>query len=224
MRKANREEWVPAFQRHLGLDHDQVMRLSETEFINQRDYLELEGIKPGEQPKVDEEKMEQLVLQRLRRQAKANPNSRGRAQAQRPQRRQLTEEQQRLVDEHVAVQREQDAEYQQVLAEARARENEVHEDPIEVRRRELREKAAQLPPEPADGIVLAVLLPTQKRITRKFDKSEKGENLKVWVAATEDIVKDFELQLPAGAVLDEEKTFDEQGIKNRSLFNVVMGK
>ena len=221
MRKAAREEWVPAFQRHLGLDHDQVMRLSETEFVNQRDYLEMEGIKPGPQPEVDEDKIEKLLIQRLRRQAKNKKPAPARPTQQR---RVLTEEQQRLVDEHVALQREQDAEYEQLLAEARAKENEVQEDPLEVRRREIQEKAANLPPEPAEGLVLAVTTPDQKRIMRKFDKGDKGEIVKLWVASSESIFQEFELRLPGGSALEDEKTLEEQGIKGRTLFNVVFPK
>lgn len=219
MRKASREEWVPAFQRHLGLDRDQVMRLTETEFINQRDFLEMDGVKPGAQPAVDEEKIEKLLIQRLKRQAKNKPQAPARPARQR---RVLTDEQQRMLDEHVALQREQDAEYQQVLAEARAKESE--EDPVEVRRREIQEKAALLPPEPADGLTLAVMTPDQKRIMRKFGKDEKGENVKVWVASSVDIVQDFELRQPGGAPLEDDKTLDEQGIKGRTLLNVLLSK
>ena len=60
-----REDWAPAFSK-IGIDKDKMMAMSETEFINCKDYLIMEGFKPGPIPELSQEKMEQLILMSIK--------------------------------------------------------------------------------------------------------------------------------------------------------------
>lgn len=222
---SEREQWVPAFQKEFGLTWDEVMGLSDTEFCNQRDYLELEGIKPGPQPKTDEAAMEKMMITVLKKKAQIRRQQMNAQRQQQP--RQMTQAERDLINEHRRLQEEQNAEYEEVLRIAREKELEKAEsDP----RKAILEKAAALAPEPENGITLAVVFPSQKRLSRKFAKDTKGEDVVIWTAAQDDLLEygsnpiEFELRQPGGAAIIQDKTLDEQGITGRTLFNVVLSK
>jgi hypothetical protein len=86
----------------------------------------------------------------------------------------------------------------------------------------IREQAAGLPPESADGIVIAVALPSHGRIQRKFLAEEPGADVLAFVADHESMFDGngdplaFELS-PGLADLVREKTLAEQGITRRTL-------
>jgi hypothetical protein len=82
-----------------------------------------------------------------------------------------------------------------------------------------------LPPEPEDGILVAVALPSKKRAARKFDKDAPGGDIARWVATDHEISGGkFELRLGTGQVVDPKKTLAEQGIVARTLLTVVVQK
>ena len=219
-----RELWVPAFQKEFGMSRDQVMELSDMEFCNQRDYLELEGVKPGPQPQIDEAAMEKMMVAILKKKAQIRRQQAANAANVQPQRRQMTQAERDLITEHQQLQQEQDHEYEEVLRIAKERELEKAKlDP----RKAILEAASQLPPEPEDGIALAVVLPSHKRVTRKFATTAKGADVVIWVASQEELLGEcepvkFVLRQAAGDVIIQDKTLDEQGITRRTLFNVVL--
>lgn len=235
---AERENWAPAFERHLGMQLEAVLGLSDTEFANQRDYLESEGISPGAQPPVNEALMNKLMMNRLKkmgRERRAAPPAAAARPVQRP-RRALTAEQQAMVDEHLAVQREQDDEYQRVLAQAQAedaaaaKKADVAEEAEEAGKIEESEPEPEpepeieLGPEPSDGILLAVNLPDQSRVSRKFAVSDPGSTVISWVRVTGGISSRFQVVRAGGGLLIDVDSLETQGIKGRTLFNVVLLK
>ena len=90
----------------------------------------------------------------------------------------------------------------------------------------IKEAAKRLPPEPKTGITIAVVLPNQKRIIRKFGPDELAQNIFTWASTEESLIKDdiypkdFDLICPFSPPLDPAKTLSEQGIKRSVLFNV----
>lgn len=220
-----REQWVPAFQKEFGMSREQVMELSDMEFCNQRDYLELEGVKPGPQPQTDEAAMEKMMVAILKKKAQIRRQQAANAQNLQPQRRPLTQAEQDLITEHRNLQQEQNDEYEEVLRAAR--EMELKKEKVDPKKAIL-EAASRLPPEPEDGIALAVVLPSHKRLARKFSRTAKGEDVVTWVSAQEELLNledplKFELRQAAGDIITKDKTLEEQGIIRRTLFNVVLG-
>ena len=90
----------------------------------------------------------------------------------------------------------------------------------------IKQEAEKLPPEPETGVSIAVILPNQKRIIRKFDPNEQAQDVYTWVAADDSLIQDetysteFDLVCPFSPVLDRHKTIAAQGFKGRVLFNV----
>lgn len=225
MQSNDREQWVPAFQKEFGMSREQVMELSDMEFCNQRDYLELEGVKPGPQPQTDEAAMEKMMITILKKKAQIRRQQAANAQNLQPQRVQLTQAEQDLITEHRTLQQEQNHEYEEVLRAAK--EMELKKEKVDPKKAIL-EAASRLPPEPEDGVALAVVLPSHKRLARKFARTAKGEDVVTWVSAQEELLNledpvKFELRQAAGDIITKDKTLEEQGIVRRTLFNVVLG-
>ena len=90
----------------------------------------------------------------------------------------------------------------------------------------IKEAAENLPPEPQNGISIAVVLPNQKRIMRKFNPEELAQDVYTWVAADDTLIKDetystdFELVCPFSPALDKTQSLVAQGFKGRVLFTV----
>jgi hypothetical protein len=241
MRK-EREAWAPAFAK-LGMTTEQVMQLSGTEFANYRDFLELEGFKPGPQPPVDEEAMQRLVLEAIRKKAqmkKARPVIRQPiVKRDRPGVRRASEPAAvaAVVAEHFALREAQDREYEEVLREAQQQKEEDEVQKVEKDggtedlKEERREKARNLAPEPSAGLTLAVDLPNRRRVVRRFAKDSIGSAVIDWIGGEEEMLGgemevplNFELRSVSGAPIVRESTLEEQGIANRTLFNVFVQK
>ena len=95
------------------------------------------------------------------------------------------------------------------------------------RRAELQAMAAQLPPEPADGVQVAFNMPSQARIMRKFDKKRPCDDLFVFVQSVDEMFDEndapLEFALAQGpSQLERGKTLEEQGITRRTLVNVML--
>ena len=91
----------------------------------------------------------------------------------------------------------------------------------------IEEKFKKLPEEPTEGgIIIAVVLPNQERIVRKFSESELGENVYIWISNNKCLFHDnlypipFELIRPFSDPLRKDVSLAEQGLKGRVLLNV----
>jgi hypothetical protein len=120
--------------------------MSATDFSNRRNYLESEGLRHGPLPPVDEAKMEQAILRAIKLKSQAR-----RTEPPRP----IPPPRSHSV---VPLQREQDAEYAALLEQ-------VQTAPL---RPDVAVEQPPLPTEPDDGVLIAVALPSRKRIVRKF--------------------------------------------------------
>jgi hypothetical protein len=123
----------------------------------------------------------------------------------------------------------QDSEYEEVIEEARRAEREKRRAEQERKRkgRMLAESFRGLPPEPKEGVVIAVAMPNGGRIQRKFEPNTKAELVYVWVAGTSVgwekslVLGEFELEVPIGMKrIEKEKSLGEQGISGRVLLSV----
>ena len=93
---------------------------------------------------------------------------------------------------------------------------------------EYKRLAGKLPPESANGLRIGFTFHDGKRIVRKFDKNTKGEALKVFIQAEDNMFNPdgtpigFSLQQTLGPQLDLNKTLEQQGIKKSAMFSVVL--
>lgn len=93
---------------------------------------------------------------------------------------------------------------------------------------DLKNAFKNLMPEPEVGVTIAVVLPNQKRIVRKFDPNELGKDVFLWVSVDDSMIKDdtyineFELTRVMAPSLEKDKTLGEQGIKGRIIFQVLL--
>jgi hypothetical protein len=234
LQQSEREKWVPAFSK-LGLSRDQVMQLSETEFINRRDYLEFEGFQAGPLPPTDDAKIEAVMLQALKnriKMRKERPGPRAPLPALRPAPTPtlLTQEQALAAVQTRNLQREQDQEYAEAVKQVQKAQDD-HQNAIQEARNRILEVASRLPQEPADGALLAIVLPSQKRIMRKFAKESKGAVVVDWAAANEELLGAgdslplaFEVRQATGKVVIPDQSLVEQGIVGRTLLTVCVLK
>jgi hypothetical protein len=133
--------------------------------------------------------------------------------------------------ERQAIETEQRAVKQlQSAEELRLQKMALEESRAENARQIIRRRADQLPPEPENGVTIAICLPDLKRVTRKFGAEEKGENVFVFVAKEDQMFDEnwrprkFELAMggPGSPNLDRTRTLGQQGINRRSLLRVVL--
>ena len=131
---------------------------------------------------------------------------------------------QQTIESHEREKREKTL--QQQLEEAEKIRMNQEKEKINQKIEKIKEMASKLPPEPETGIIIAVVLPNQKRITRKFDPKELGMDVFTWVSSDDSIINDetyvvgYDLQSAFLPNLDPEKSLSEQGIKGRVLFRV----
>jgi hypothetical protein len=98
---------------------------------------------------------------------------------------------------------------------------------IEELRDLIRERASEIPPEPMNGIMIAICFPDMKRLTRKFGLDESCENIFAFVANDEQMFDDnsgpLKFSLMVGIVsLNKEQTLAQQGLTTRTLVRVLM--
>jgi hypothetical protein len=96
-------------------------------------------------------------------------------------------------------------------------------------RNQIRDRAAQVPPEPTNGVAIALCFPNLKRVTRKFGVTQLGDDIYAFVANSDQMFDDaslplnFELRLSPGSDrLDRNRTLAEQGLTKRTLIHVVV--
>lgn len=127
-------------------------------------------------------------------------------------------------DEYVRameIQRLKDQEEERQRRKEEEDQREQEEQQIN-REDEVRVKFRTLPPEPATGTTVAVMMPNRMRIMRKFNPQSKGELLYVWVAGqtidTDDklFLDSFNLKNSVGGtVIAKNEPIDEQGLSGR---------
>lgn len=133
------------------------------------------------------------------------------------------EEYQKLLNETLQAKqiREQEKLKQKLQKEEAEKAAELQKNNSIRRINEIREKFKALPPEPDNGITIAVLLPDMKRIVRRFAEDELGSNVYTWVANDEALIKDntfpqpFVLTRTLGNDIEEDKTLEEQQLRGR---------
>lgn len=129
----------------------------------------------------------------------------------------------------------QDLQYEQLVREAEekaAEEERQRREEEERQRREEQEKQdaenrlqrilARMPPEPADGLPLAVNL-NGKRIQRKFLATQLAQDVYAWVASESEEYKldTFELSCMGQPPLKMDETLEAQNIKGRTMLSIV---
>jgi hypothetical protein len=91
----------------------------------------------------------------------------------------------------------------------------------------LKKRAQNLPPEAADGIQIAIMMPSKKRIMRKFLKDQSCDDLFTLVDAEDEMFGEScglrTYRLSQGpSFLEKGRTFEEQGILRRTMINVIL--
>jgi hypothetical protein len=96
-------------------------------------------------------------------------------------------------------------------------------------RNQIRDRAAQIPPEPAIGVAIAISFPDFKRVTRKFGVNQLGDDIYAFAANSDQLFDgtslplNFALRLsPGSGRLERNRTLAEQGLTRRTLIHVVL--
>jgi hypothetical protein len=93
-------------------------------------------------------------------------------------------------------------------------------------RDEARENAAALPPEPVDGISIAVRLPSGRKVMRRFGMDEKTDDLFALIANEDELWSDGTPEFALKCVtweLARGSTFASQNVVHRTLFTCEVG-
>lgn len=91
----------------------------------------------------------------------------------------------------------------------------------------LKERVRNLGPEPAQGVQIAIQMPSKRRIMRKFAKESLSDDLFLIVQADDEMFDEqynqleFSLTQGTGPVV-KGQTFEQQGITRRTLVNVML--
>jgi hypothetical protein len=216
---ASRDPWASAFEQ-IGVNRVAMRDLSEEEFCQQCAFITEAGLGPGLPVPTP------VVRPTFRSSAPRPPPSFPVRESSGVIREKQNEEFARAQFAEKQRQKEDD--------ERRAKEERERQEKLQRKeqdrrriREEIRGKAAALPPEKADGIVIAVTLPSRERIQRKFGLDQRAEDIFAFVADQEQLFdeagnpKEFELSQGTDDVV-REKTLAEQGITRRTLLRVVI--
>lgn len=228
-RKAERGAWEEAFKT-MGIGLSTMLKMSETEFQNNKDYLTSIGVTPENQPEpVDEAKAQQEIIERLKQRI-----------------REQKEKGEVTKSPSVQLMEEQDAEYQQLLKsqlekEAKEKQDSLAQD-LESQptdkdnkvlsnsgRIEAMMKRYELVPEPeSGGVQISIKFPNGKSYVRSFDPERPGSDVLSWASVLDESFDpngeplSIRLVQPFGNDLDMHKTIFEQGIKRKTAFNVMI--
>lgn len=102
---------------------------------------------------------------------------------------------------------------------------ESQENTIEKKPSETKISLPDLEDEPPDGLLIAVQIPEQPRISRRFNPDSSAQQVFIWVASRPELAKKeldfhgFELIGPQNTSLDSSRTLSEQNVANRTIFN-----
>jgi hypothetical protein len=111
-----------------------------------------------------------------------------------------------------------------IRAEQQQKEQKTAAD-LKARHDAISARAAQVPPEPANGIQLAIVLPDRTRIMRKFSRDQSADDVAAFVANLKQLFdskgRPIEFDLCCGMTpLDRNQTLEQQGITGRTLLTV----
>ena len=245
-RQQERKPWVKCFA-SMGISEDRLMKMSDREYQNTKDYLESIGETPD---KVTEEEDEEQAMQKLLEKIKQkkfeqrNADTTQSHQSNTPQMpRQLTPQ----AAEYMKLRKEQDAEYEQILKEHnenQEKQKEIEEkekqEAIMKKQKEQEEHLAQIKEKkdalvdipPQEGVTIAIMFPNiNKRIMRKFSTDTNLKILYSWtkkeymnLTDNENEVPDITLRQPTGEILEENstKTLSSEGITKNTLLNCIV--
>jgi hypothetical protein len=133
--------------------------------------------------------------------------------------------------ERDAIEKEKQTVKQQFDAEERRiHKLALEESKAELLRQRIRQRADQIPPEPANGVTIAICMPDSKRVTRKFGVDDSAENVFAFVANNDQMFDEkanpFRFDLAQGRPglpnLDRKRTLAQQGVCGRILLRVVL--
>lgn len=250
MSTEERTSWAPAFAK-IGYSLEQVLAMTTTEFTNCRYYLESEGYKPGPIKEQTDEEAEAAILkeilnrnkapQKNQRQQNRNPNREirnpNRVRVPPPMPRLTPEQIDQIVkeqEETEALIKKQNKEFKEAEAKMQKKIDSKKEEAVKLSSKfsEVIENAKNIPPEPektaSGAISIAVSLPNGNRIIRNFYKNESAQDVFFWAAEkimnleNPPVIKEFELKMPTGGSLDNQKTLEEQGIAGRTMLNALI--
>lgn len=222
-----RDQWVPHFEK-AGFSREALMQMPSSEFSQ----IALAIIKSGVIPPLPNEslfpdKKTRIALQCALFNAKVE-------MIERIQRENELKREKRKHESVVKTEAvKQDEEFYKLLEEheqAQQQEKQIQKQEEEQRQHVINKKKqilddfAALGKEPANGFVIAVMMPSGKRIMRKFTADQKGKDIITWVAANEEMFKgeepiDFELKNVINDI-EADKTLEEQRIKGRVMLQL----
>jgi hypothetical protein len=113
--------------------------------------------------------------------------------------------------------------------EAKARQLADEQARVAKLRNQLRDRVAQIAPEPINGVAIAICFPDLQRVTRRFAQEQSAEDIFAFVANTDQmfdatgIPLKFSLVLSFGGVrVDRSQTLGQQGLTRRTLLRVEL--
>jgi hypothetical protein len=111
-----------------------------------------------------------------------------------------------------------------IRAEQQQREQRAAAD-LKAQQGAIRARAAQVPPEPATGIQLAIALPDSTRILRKFSKDQSADDVFAFVANLKQLFdskgRPIEFDLYCGmTAVERNQALEQQGMRGRVLLRV----
>ena len=203
-KKEERLQWLKPFST-MGINEERLMKMSEREYQNTKDYL----ISVGETPdKITEEEDEEMIQKKIIEQLKKKREEQKRREQEQQQQRahhipnpaQRRDQQQNVeVSEATRLKNEQDAEYERLVNEYN--ENKNQEEELEKQKvekeKEIKQKEEsikqqkyddllqlynEIPAETKEGVSIAVMLASfNKRIMRKFNQETNLSTIYIWV-------------------------------------------
>ena len=228
-RREERSEWIQSFAT-MGIDEDKLMKMSESEFQNTKDYLISVGETPGKQHEDDAEFDRKLLEEIMKK--KKSPK----AQKNIPetQQRNVSGAQQRNVSapaeesEKVKLIKEQDQEYEELVKQQQQKKESEKKEEIIQKEEKKESLLLPVPPEPKEGVSIAVVIgTTNKRIMRKFELNDSIAVVYSWtkreimkLSGTSE-VPFIVLKQATGELLKENQTLtlESEGIKRNTLLN-----
>ena len=138
----------------------------------------------------------------------------------------ITSEQNYEYEEACRIAEEQEIKEAQKLIEKK--ENEIFEKEInESNYEKIMHDYNSLPPEPEDGVQICFLMPSNKKIFRKFDINHSNE-LFTFVSAQDELFDENKASIPfkihktTGNSIEKNKTLAEQGIVKRTMLRIIL--
>lgn len=197
-----REKWEKLFQT-IGVPIERLYEMSEEEFRTSCNFIRESGLDcPDDEPIPPENSRK--PGRTISGQIRAQQNE----EYERMQCEMLKKEEAREEKEAIKRREEEEAKSRQLQSKA---------DKIQA--------AKDLGPEPANGVQICIVMPSSKRIIRKFDPTHLCDELFTYVTGQEEMFEDndpipFSL-LVLNTVLEKGKTFSQAGIKGKTMVNVI---